>query len=139
MVTRDELKSHWNVVKNRLLNQWRELSDAELAHFNGTPRQLIGAIQQRTGASWSEVESFLAKVLLDGRSASQRASSLAEQYGAEASQLAREGLDQLVSTTADYSKKVAHTVQRRPLESLAVAFGVGLIAGAIVLISNRRR
>jgi ElaB/YqjD/DUF883 family membrane-anchored ribosome-binding protein len=139
MVTRDELKNHWNVVKNRLLHQWRELSDAELAHFNGTPSQLINAIQQRTGASWNEVESFLANVLRDGRSASQRASGLAEQYGAEASQLAREGYEQLVSATADYSKKVARTVQRRPLESLAVAFGVGLVAGAVVLFSKRRR
>jgi ElaB/YqjD/DUF883 family membrane-anchored ribosome-binding protein len=139
MVSREELRSHWTVVKNRLLHQWHELTDTELANFSGTPSQLISAIQKRTGASWNEVESFLTDVMRDGRSASQRASGLAEQYGAEVSQRAREGYDQLACATADYSKKVARTVQRRPLESLAVAFGVGLIAGAIVLFSQRRR
>lgn len=139
MVTREELRSHWNVVKNRLLDHWRELSDTELGHFNGTPSQLIGAIQQKTGASWNEVESFLASVMRDGSSATQRATGLAEQYGAEAGQLAREGYDQLTAATAEYSKKIAKTVQRRPMESLAVAFGIGLVAGAFVLMNNRRR
>jgi len=64
---------------------------------------------------------------------------LAEQYGEEASQFAREGYDQLAAATTEYSKKVARTVQRRPMESLALAFGVGLVAGAVVLLSNRRR
>jgi ElaB/YqjD/DUF883 family membrane-anchored ribosome-binding protein len=139
MVSREELRSHWNIVKNRLLDHWRELSETELGQFNGTPSQLIGAIQQKTGASWNEVEAFLTSVMRDGRSASQRATGLAEQYGAEASQFAREGYDQLAAATAEYSKKITQTVQRRPMESLAVAFGIGLVAGAIVLMSNRRR
>lgn len=139
MVTRDELKSHWNVVKNRLQQNWRELSDRELANFNGSPRELIGAIQRSTGASWQEVESFLANVMREGRSKTQHVGSMAEHYSDEASQLARDGYDQVAAMTAEYSKKLAQTVRRRPVESLAIAFGVGLVASAVVLLNNRRR
>lgn len=139
MVTREELRSHWNEVKSRLQQHWRELSDTELAHFNGTPSELIGEIQQKTGASWQEVESFLANAMRDGRSAAKRAGYVAERYGDGANQLARESYDQLAATTAEYSKKVARSVQRRPIESLAVAFGVGIAAGALMLLSSRRR
>ena len=138
MVTREDLNSRWDVIKNRLMHHWRELSDAELSHFEGSPSQLISTIQQKTGASWHEVEAFLTNVIRDGHSASQRVGSLAEQYGEEASQLAREGYAQVASATAEYSKKFTRTVQRRPMESLAVAFGVGLVAGAVVLLRNRR-
>lgn len=138
MVTREELKSHWDVVKKRLQNNWRELSDTELAHFNGTPSELIGAIQQKTGASWKEVESYLTKVMRDRRSVSQHVGGLAEHYGEEASQFARDGYDQLASTASEYSKRVERTVRSRPMESLAIAFGVGLVAGAVVLMSRRR-
>jgi ElaB/YqjD/DUF883 family membrane-anchored ribosome-binding protein len=139
MVTREELNSRWDVIKNRLMHNWRELSAAELSRFDGSPSQLISEIQQKTGASWNEVESFLANVMRDGRSASQKVGSLAEQYGEEASQIAREGYDQVASATAEYSKKFARTVQRRPMESLAVAFGIGILTGAVVLFRNRRR
>ncbi len=138
MVTREELKHRWDDVRHRLLDHWRELSDTELSHFNGTPSQLFDAIQQKTGASWREVESFLTNVMREGRAKSHRASDLTEQYGDQASKLARDGYDQLTSATAEYSKKVARSVQRRPLESLAVAFGVGIVAGAVVLLSRRR-
>ncbi len=138
MITREDLKNHWNVVKNRLQQNWRELSETDLAQFNGTPNDLISAIQRTTGASWNEVEAFLTSVMRDGRAASQRAGGFAEQYGEEASQFARAGYDQLAASTAEYSKKVARTVQRRPMESIAIAFGVGLVAGAVVLLSKRR-
>ncbi len=138
MVSREDLKSHWNVVKDRLQQNWRELSESELKHFNGTPSQLIDVIQRRTGASWNEIESFLSNALRDGRSASKRVAGLAEQYGDEAGQLARDSYDQVAAATAQYSKKVARTVQRRPVESLAIAFGVGIVAGAFVLFSQRR-
>ena len=139
MVTREELNSHWDVVKNRLQQNWRELSDTELAHFNGTPSQLIGAIQEKTGASWKEVESFLVNVMRDGQSVTHPVGGLAEQYGDEASQFARESYAQIAAATTGYSRKVARTVQRRPMESLAVAFGIGLVAGAVMLLNNRRR
>ena len=138
MVNREELKGRWDIVKNRLLNHWRELSDTELAHFNGTPNQLISAIQRKTGASWKEVESFLANVMRESRATSQRASDLAEQSSDEVSRFARDGYQQLTEATEQYSRKVARTVQRRPIESLAIAFGVGIISGAVVLLSRRR-
>ncbi len=138
MVTREELRSRWNEVKNRLHQNWRELSESELAQFNGTPSQLIGAIQQKTGASWNEVESFLTSAIRDGWSKAAQAGGAAEYYGGEAGKLARESYDHMAGLTADYSRKVASAVRRRPVESLAIAVGVGVAAGALLLLSRRR-
>lgn len=139
MITREELKSHWHDVKDRLRQNWRELSESELARFNGTPRELIDVIQRKTGASWSEIESFLGKIMRDTWSTASQAKDIAGQYGGDASQFARNSYDQIAALTADCSQKVVDTVKRRPVESLAVAFGVGIIAGAIVWLSYRRQ
>lgn len=139
MVTRQELKSQWDEVKSRLRQNWRELSEHDLANFNGDPSQLIGAIQRKTGASWNEIEAFLASALRDGWSTASQIGDIAGQYRQEANQLARDSYDQLAAFTADYSRKVASTVKRRPVESLAIAFGLGLAASALVLLSSRRR
>ncbi len=139
MVTREELRAHWNEVKNRLHQNWRELSETELSHFNGTPNELVGAIERKTGATRNEIEAFLQNVLRDGESVKQRVASFADQYGNELGQQAREGYEQVAAATADYSKKVVRSVQRRPIESLAIAFGVGIAAGALMLMNNRRR
>ncbi len=139
MVNHEELKSHWQEVKDRLQRNWGELSDKQLTQFTGTPSDLIGAIQRTTGASWQEVESFLSAALRECRSASHQMGGLAERYGEQASQFARDGYDQLAAATAQYSKKVAKTVKKRPVESLAIAFGVGIVVSAVVLLSKRRR
>lgn len=138
MVTHEELKSHWREIKDRLQHHWRELSDSQLTQFDGTPNDLIGAIQRTTGASWSEVESVLSGALRDCRSASQHVGGLVEQYGKQASGFARDGYDQIAAKTAEYSKQIAKTVKRRPMESIAIALGVGIIVSAVVMLNKRR-
>jgi ElaB/YqjD/DUF883 family membrane-anchored ribosome-binding protein len=139
MVTREELRGQWDSVKDQLMSHWRELSEKDLAQSGGTPSQLIGTIQKKTGATWNEIESFIANLVKESRSKAQQAGGLADRYGDEAGQLVKVGYDQLANVAQEYSKKVTRTVQRRPVESLALAFGVGLLAGAAVLLSSRRR
>jgi uncharacterized protein YjbJ (UPF0337 family) len=138
VVTREDVKSQWNEIKNRLRQNWRELTDSELAQFSGPSRQLIGAIQQKTGASWNEIESFIANVATDAWASASQASNVAGKYGDEAGRLASQGYDQLAALTADYSHKLVGTIKRRPVESVAVALGLGIAAGALLLLSRRR-
>jgi ElaB/YqjD/DUF883 family membrane-anchored ribosome-binding protein len=138
VITREDLTTHWQEIKNRLRQNWRELSESELSRFSGPSSQLIGAIQQKTGASWNEIESFLNKVIGDAWAAASQTANTAQRYGKEATQTASHGYDQVAALTADCSRKIVDTVKRRPVESLAIAFGVGIAAGAIFLISRRR-
>ena len=139
MITREELMSHWRDVKDRLRQNWRELSESELTRFNGTPRDLVDVIHRKTGASLSEIESFLGRVMRDTWSTASQAKDVAGQYGGDASLFARDSYDQIATLTADCSQKVLETVKRRPVESLAIAFGVGIVAGAFVLLGCRRK
>lgn len=138
MITREDLKSHWHDVKHRLRQNWHELSESELSRFNGTPSELIDVIRRQTGASWSEIESFLARIMRDAWSTASQAKDMAGHYSGDATQFARDSYDQIAALTADYSHKVVNTVKRRPVESLAIAFGIGIVAGAIMLLGRRR-
>jgi hypothetical protein len=40
--------------------------------------------------------------------------------------------------SGDYTQRIAHTVRSRPTESLAIAFGLGIAAGAIFFLRSRR-
>lgn len=138
MVGREELNKRWDDIKRYLQQNWRGISDSELAQFSGNPNQLIRAIQQKTGASWNEVESFLSGLIKNGRTASHQLGGLAEHYGEDVKQFAREGYDQFAAETAKYAKKVAQGVRQRPMESIAIAFGIGLFAGAVLLMKKRQ-
>ncbi len=139
MLTREEIRGQWNQVKGRLQEHWGQLTDDDLRQAHGSTDQLIGVVQQKTGATRREVEQFLDRVLSDGRSTADRVSEAASQYAQEASEMAREHYARAANATADLSKQVAHTVRNRPTESLAVAFGLGIAAGALFFLGRRNR
>ncbi|MDV6033857.1 MAG: CsbD family protein [Phycisphaera sp. RhM] len=139
MVNRQELKGQWNEVKGRLKEHWGQLTEDDLQRAEGSADQLVGVVQQKTGASRSEVESFLDNVL--NGSFSDRAAESVQQY-AEAAQAAaayaRENYRRLASQSGEYTAKVAETVRSRPAESLAIAFGLGIAAGALFFMGNKK-
>ncbi|MCS7465494.1 CsbD family protein [Stieleria sp. ICT_E10.1] len=143
MVNRQELKGQWNEVKGRLKEHWGQLTEDDLQRAEGSADQLVGVVQQKTGATRREVESFLNNVL-DG-SFGDRAAESVHQY-AEAAQAAatdaaayaRENYRRLASQSGEYTTKVAATVRSRPAESLAIAFGLGIAAGALFFMGNKK-
>lgn len=138
MVTREELVGQWNEVKGRLQEHWGQLTDDDLRRAQGSTEQLVGVVQQKTGATRREIESFISQVVSDHQSTIDRVSATASQYAEEAGQMAKEQYARAATATADFSKQVAHTVRNRPTESLAIAFGVGLAAGALFFLGRRR-
>jgi len=139
MVTREELKGQWNQVKGRLQEHWGELTDDDLRRAHGSADELIGVVQQKTGAARSEIEQLLSRAVAEGQSAAQRAREAASQYAEEASEIARQQYDRAAEATSDFSKQVAHTVRNRPTESLLIAFGLGIAAGALFFLGRSRR
>lgn len=138
MVTREEIKGQWNQVKGRLQEHWGELTDDDLARVEGSTDQLIGVVQKKTGATRREVEQFLSRVIEDSQSSMQQFSEAAAQYAEDAGAVAKEHYQRAADATADFSKQVAHTVRNRPTESLAIAFGLGIAAGALFFLGRRR-
>lgn len=138
MVTREEMKGHWNEVKGRLQEHWSQLTDDDLQHFRGSTNELIGVVQRKTGATRSEIEKFLGDILGEGEALSNRMSEAAQRYIGDASEYAKENYDRYADATRDLSRQVVENVRRRPGEAVAIAFGAGLIAGALFFMGRRR-
>ncbi|MGB7347215.1 MAG: CsbD family protein [Pirellulaceae bacterium] len=138
MITREELRGQWNEVKGRLQEHWGQLTDDDLRRAEGSTDRLVGVVQQKTGATKREVEEFLDQAMASGRSTLQQASESAAQYVDEATELARQQYARAAAATDQMSKQVVHTVRSRPMESLVIAFGVGIAAGALMFLGRRR-
>lgn len=104
-----------------------------------TPTQLVGVIQQKTGESRQAIEDFLEQALEDGSSTIDQVAKTARAYAEQAGEQYRETIDQVSGQMeASYAEAEA-MVQRKPVESVAVAFGAGIITGVVVGLALRSR
>lgn len=138
MVTREEIRGHWNEVKGRLQEHWGQLTDHDLQQARGNAEQLIGTIQRKTGATRQEIERFLDRAVESSSSMFGHASEAAHYYADEAGQAIRHGYDQAATSVSDLSRRIDSQVRANPSAALAVAFGIGVAAGALLLFNRRR-
>lgn len=157
MVTREEIQGKWNQVKGRIQERWGQLTDDDLSRAQGNTDQLVGVIQQKTGESRSEIERFIDQAVAGGTSAVRKAADTAREYAQRASE-AVSGATQRASTTARNTgssvrsgydqasvqmqqgfEQAEEMVRTKPLESIAMAFGVGLISGVVVSLVLKSR
>jgi len=143
MANREQIKGQWNEVKGRLKEHWGQLTDDDLRRAEGSTDQLVGVVQQKTGAAKSEVEAFLDSVLNGSFSEQaaetvQRYADAAQTAAADAAAYARQNYNRLATQSGEYRGKVADTIRARPGESLAIAFGLGIAAGALFFLGRKR-
>lgn len=132
MITRQELEGKWNEVKGRVRERWAEVTDDELQHARGNAEQLVGVIEQRTGESREAIEDFLEQAVTDGNASVKQAADAAREYAEKASQSVREQYEQVEESARAGYERAEQAVKRNPLESVAVAFGAGIITGVVV-------
>ena len=140
MITRQELEGNWNTVKGKLQEKWGQLTDNDLTQFKGDANQLIGAIQAKTGETRRAVEEFLQSSMKNSGTAVQHAVENAKEYANQARDMAAERLQQAKDGVQAGMQEAEQMVKRSPMESVAVAFGAGMIAGVItglILKSSR--
>ncbi|NLY00575.1 MAG: CsbD family protein [Rhodopirellula sp.] len=139
MVNEQQLQGNWNEIRGNIRSRWGQISDDELTTFNGNVEELVGTIQRKTGESQEAIRNYLDEI---SQKAARTASRLTEQAGQYASQAAASMHDasrHLADTVAAGYSDAERLVQTRPAESLAVAFGLGLITGVVIgmLASSR--
>jgi uncharacterized protein YjbJ (UPF0337 family) len=144
MANREQIKGHWNEVKGRLKDHWGQLTDDDLRRAEGSTDQLVGVVQQKTGATKTEIEKFIDGILGSGNLSDQAAETVhayadaAQSAASDAAAYARENYERLATQTEDYTQKVSETVRSRPAESMAIAFGLGLAAGALFFLGRKK-
>lgn len=137
MVTRQELQGKWSQVKGQIREKWGEFTDDELQKVKGDGEQLIGLIQQKSGAARREIESFLDDAIHEGRSMLDQAGQTARQYATQAGEAVRDTYQRAEEQLGAGYEDAQEMVRARPVESIGVAFGAGLIAGVVVSLMLR--
>lgn len=150
MITREELKGRWNEIRGQIKEKWGQLTDDDLRQAEGNTDQLIGLIQRKTGEGREQITRFFDGMMKEGGDgatdvmgqageAMNQAAESAQKYAQDASKYVQEGYQQASRSVQDGMHQAEETVRQRPVESLAVAFGTGVITGLLVALVMRSR
>lgn len=139
MVTRQELEGQWDEVQGQVKERWGQVTDDDLQQARGSADQLVGVIQQKTGESRRAIEDFLQKAVDGGAATVKKVTDTAREYVEQGSDAARQQYEQASQKMrASYAEAEA-MVQKRPVESVAVAFGAGIITGVVLGLVMKTR
>ena len=139
MINAQTLQGNWNEIKGKLLSKWGSLTDDDLQVFDGNVEQLFGAIQRMTGEARESIEQFFEQFGSDGAATVGRAGETVRAYAQQATESVQQKSKQAADAVREGYVDVEKMVQQRPAESLAVCFGVGVIAGVVLALVCRTR
>ncbi len=134
MTNEQTLQHNWSQIQNRLQEKWRELSQNDFEGVNGNIDRLVGVIQQRTQESRAAIESYIDEVITESRSVADAAAENAREYYDQAAQVAQQKYDELSAQFQQRFADMESVIQQKPAQSVATAFGVGLLAGVTIAL-----
>jgi uncharacterized protein YjbJ (UPF0337 family) len=132
MNTQEKLMGNWNQLKGKVKQKWGQLTDDELSEVEGNFDQLVGLVQQKTGQGRAQIERTLSELSDQAGGAFTNVTETARQYMDQASEQVRGAADQLRERAQQGYEGAQQMLRRRPAESVAVAFGAGLMVGLLV-------
>jgi len=138
-INAQELQGQWNKLRGQVKERWGQLTDDDLQIQGGNVDQLVGKIQQRTGESREAIEKFLTDLTGRGASAVAQATEAVSNFAQQAGDRLRDRYGDFADQTRDRLDTAQDIVRHNPSQSVAAAFGVGLVAGLIVGLALRSR
>jgi uncharacterized protein YjbJ (UPF0337 family)/ElaB/YqjD/DUF883 family membrane-anchored ribosome-binding protein len=137
------LEGNWNEIKGKLHERWGQLTNDDLQKARGSVDQLVGVIQRKTGEARERVEQYLNDLTSGGGAGVSKVAETVRGYASSAAESARGYASSATETAEEARARAAdmlrggyvqteRMIQQRPIESLAVGFGAGLIAGVII-------
>ena len=138
-INTQELQGQWNKLKGSVKEKWGQLNDDDLQIQGGNIDQLIGKIQAKTGEGREAIEKFLTGLTGKGSEGISKAAEQVSQFAQNVAPKLRDQYGQLAEGTRDKLGQAQSAVQHNPTQSVAVAFGVGIVAGVLVGLSVRSR
>lgn len=139
MITQMQIEGGWNELKGKIKEAWGQISHDELREFEGDYEQLVGMIQQKTGDAQQAIASRLAELDERFRPMWQQMSDTAREYYEQTMKATGESVEQMRDQVYAGHIQAQRAVRRRPMESVAVAFGTGIIAGVVLGMIARSR
>lgn len=141
MITNEEVRSNWKSVIGVVKEKFGQITGDELTSLEGNLDKLIGLIQRKSGQSREWVEDFITDATGSTKDVVKRFTDSTTQYASQAADVVRENYDHLSDVAQRGYDSTRKTVSKRPLESLAIALGCGVLAGLLIGISmaSKRR
>lgn len=149
-INAQEIQGQWNSLRGRVKEKWGQLTDDDLQIQGGNVEQMVGRIQQKTGEGREVIEKYLGELTARGGSAMSQAAEavgnfaqnagdrLRDQYGHVADE-ARARYGQLADHAREGYDSAQDVVRHNPAQSVATAFGIGLVVGVVVGLAIRSR
>lgn len=125
MEHQQQLADKWSEVRAKLKQKWHKLTDEDLRVFDGNVEQLVGRIQRRTGETRDAIERYLEQFSEEGSDIAEDLRERVQAGAAQVSAVAQQGYD---AFREGYSE-AERIVKDRPGQAVAIAFGMGLVAG----------
>lgn len=138
-INTQELQGQWNKLQGKVKEKWGQLTDDDLQIQGGNIDQLIGKIQAKTGEGREAVEKFLTGLTGKGSEGISKAAEQVSQFAQSVAPKLKEQYGQLSDGTREKLEQGYDAVKQSPAQSVAIAFGVGILAGVLVGLSVRSR
>ncbi len=152
MITKEHAQGNWKTIVGAVKEKFSQISGDELSGLEGNLDKLIGLVQRKSGQSREWVESFLTNAAGSSKDMGQHISDNASKYASQAVEVVRDNYEQLSDAAQRGYEQVSDaasrgyettikTVSNRPLESVAIALGCGVLTGLLVglsMMSKRR-
>jgi uncharacterized protein YjbJ (UPF0337 family) len=139
MSTQEKAIGNWNQIKGKVKQRWGQLTDTELNQVEGNFDQLVGLIQRKTGDARDQIERAVSDLSDTAGGMMSQATEAAREYAGHAGDAIRGAAEQVRDRTVETYEGAQEMFRRRPTESVAAAFGTGLVVGLVVglLIGSR--
>ncbi len=138
-----QAKGGWNELTGAVKEKYGQITNDDITAANGNVQALVGTIQRKTGEAKDKIEAFIKDFNSGASDYANRIYEQAADYASHASDELRHQYDRASAAFTDGMDYTRETVQRRPLESVLTAFGIGLAAGLLAAMSmsssSRRR
>jgi len=138
-INAQELQGQWTKLRGQVKEKWGQLTDDDLQIHGGNVDQLVGKIQQKTGEGREAIEKFLGDLTSHGASAISQAAGAVSSFAATAGDRFRDQYGNLSDQARERFDSAQDVVRHNPTQSVAAAFGIGLVAGLIVGLALRSR
>jgi uncharacterized protein YjbJ (UPF0337 family) len=135
MPTQEAFKGNWNRIVGAVKEKFGEITGDDLMRVQGNLDKFVGLLQNKAGQSREQIEDFLSECCSEASSAFSRVTESAGNVASEATRYVRDGYETLTDRSEQGYEYARDVIERRPMESIAIAAGAGLVAGVLIGIS----
>jgi uncharacterized protein YjbJ (UPF0337 family) len=138
-INAQELQGQWNKLRGQVKEKWGQLTDDDLQIHGGNIDQLVGKIQSKTGEGREAIEKYLTELTSKGGSVISQAAGAVGNFAHQASDRFRDQYGNISEQARERFDAGQDIVRHNPAQSVAAAFGVGLVAGLVVGLALRSK